>query len=240
MAGIDFVFMISRSTLVIKIVLVVLLLMSVSSWSIIFFKFFQLTRENKRIAKDLFFFRGAKDLRAAALRVERKPDSPSYLLAREGLNEYKRLKGMEQYPGEKTNVILDNIRYTLKEEMDVQTEKLFGSISFLATCVTTAPLLGLFGTVWGIMNSFHSFKGLTTASLSAVAPGLAEALVTTALGLVVAIPASLAHNILLRVLGQVENKLIKLSGTFLHQVEREVLGDTSRVHPPSQKNQHNL
>ena len=74
------------------------------------------------------------------------------------------------------------------------------------------------------MNSFHGFKGLTTSSLSAVAPGLAEALITTVLGLIVAIPAALAHNVLMRIVESLQIRLGKFASAFLYLVERELMG----------------
>jgi biopolymer transport protein TolQ len=102
-------------------------------------------------------------------------------------------------------------------------EGLFGSLSFLATCVNVAPFIGLFGTVWGIMHSFYAIGLMKRATLAAVAPGLAEALITTAIGLAVAIPASIAYNFLTRMLGRIEMALVELAGTFLKRVESELL-----------------
>ena len=223
MFGIDFFYMVSQSTIIIKMVLLVLLIMSIASWTIIFFHFFQLMRAKKTVAQDLHFMRKAGNLRAAIKKMQQTPDSPSFLVTLKGLKELKRIKSMGEYYLKNHQTIMDSLRRTLKLEVNVQTERLFGSLSFLATAVNVAPLLGLFGTVWGIMNSFHSFKGLTTSNLGAIAPGMAEALVTTAFGLVVAIPAALAYNILIRQLTIVSSNLMELTDIFLKQVEKEVI-----------------
>lgn len=226
MVGIDFLYMVSQSTIIIKVVLLVLLIMSLASWSIIFFHFFQLMRAKKTVAQDIHFMRKAGNLRAAIKKMQQTPESPSFLVTIEGINELKRIKSMGEYYLKNHQIMLDGFRRTLKQEVDVQTERLFGSLSFLATAANVAPLLGLFGTVWGIMNSFHSFKGLTTSNLGAIAPGMAEALVTTAFGLIVAIPAALAYNLLIRQLTIVSSKLMELADNFLKQVEKEIIEQT--------------
>ena len=98
------------------------------------------------------------------------------------------------------------------------------SVSFLATCANAAPFIGLFGTVYGIMHAFHSIGLMKTATLAAVAPGISEALVATALGLLVAIPATVAYNAIMGALRRLEDDLGNLSGAFKNRVQRELPG----------------
>ena len=224
MTGAEFVFMISHSGWMIRLVLLILIVMSILSWSLIFFKSSQLNRARKRIYKDLTTFKVQSSLQVAVKHLDRTPDSPSFMVATEGIKEVNRLMEIKWPNESRDRIILDSVRYTLQEEVKAQTEGLYGALSFLGTCTTSAPLLGLFGTVWGIMNSFHGFKGLTTSSLSAVAPGLAEALITTVLGLIVAIPAALVHNVLMRKVELLEIRLVKFASAFLYLVERELIG----------------
>ena len=96
------------------------------------------------------------------------------------------------------------------------------SLSVLATAANTAPFIGLFGTVWGIMNSFHAIGLMKSASLATVAPGISEALIATAIGLAVAIPATIAYNLFLGRLGGIETLLVNFAGAFLNRVQREI------------------
>ena len=100
----------------------------------------------------------------------------------------------------------------------------------LATTANTAPFIGLFGTVWGIMSSFHSIGMLKSASLATVAPGISEALVATAIGLGVAVPATVGFNIFMGRLSQVDTLLVNFAGFFLNRVQREL-----NAHRPVQR-----
>jgi len=213
--------MVRQSSLIIKIVLGILVGMSVGSWTLIFFKLFQLGKVRKKAAADLSRFEKAPDLRTAIRLIDKDPDSPVYQITAEGVKELNRLKKGGQSFGEKAEAFGENLRQLLHEEVNAQTERLFGSLSFLATCVNVAPFLGLFGTVWGIMHSFYAIGLMKRATLAAVALGLSEALTTTAMGLAVAIPASLAYNFLTGTLGRVERDLIRFTAVFLHQVKGE-------------------
>jgi biopolymer transport protein TolQ len=214
MVEIDLWSMIIGSSLLIKIVLAILAVMSVTSWSLIFFKAVQL---------DLSTFQKSKNLRTAIHLLGRTPDSPTYQLTLEGVHEFKRLNKLHRPSDEVAGFFIENLRHALQQEVRQQVEILFGSLSFLATCVNVAPFIGLFGTVWGIMHSFYTIGLMKTATLAAVAPGLSEALTTTALGLAVAIPASVAYNFLLRMLGRIEMALYELAGAFLKRVKSELL-----------------
>lgn len=227
MIEIDLWSMVSRSSLLIKIILGILAVMSVTSWSLIFFKLVQLDRARKKVVSDLSTFQTARTLRSAIRLLGQTPDSPSYQLTLEGVNEFKRLQKLDTPTDEVAGFFIENLRHALQQEVSCLVERLFGSLSFLATCVNVAPFIGLFGTVWGIMHSFYAIGLLKRATLAAVAPGLAEALITTAIGLAVAIPASVAYNFLTRMLGSIEMALIELAGTFLKRVESELLIHTA-------------
>lgn len=233
MEGLDLLYMVSQSTWIIRIVIIVLLTMSVLSWALIFSKISRLRSAKKKTDQDLSAIEKARDLRSLFEHVQRDQESPSYRVAVEGFSELKRLKGIDLGSIEKIKILSEILRNAMRTEVRVQSEKLFGSLSFLATCASVAPLLGLFGTVWGIMHSFQGFRGLTTSSLANVAPGLAEALVTTALGLIVAIPAALSHNLLIRRISLIEGKLNRFALIFQRKVEKELLakGDYKSLFP---------
>ena len=222
MVEIDLWSMISRSSLLIQFILAILAVMSVTSWALIFFKLIQLNRARKKTFLDLSTFQRARNLPTAIRLLGHSPASPSYQLALKGINEFKRLKKLDTPTDKLAGFYIENLRPALRQEVSFLVENLFGSLSFLATCVNVAPFIGLFGTIWGIMHSFYAIGLLKRATLETVAPGLAEALITTAIGLAVAIPASVAYNFLTRMLGRIEMALIEFAGTFLKRLENEL------------------
>lgn len=235
MVEIDLVFMISHSSFVIKIVLAILAVMSVASWSLIFFKWIQLNKAAKKVTAGLSSLKTGRDLRRVVQLMGKDVQSPCLQVAVEGLKELRRFIKLNQLSKEQAETTMQSLRDLVDQEASGQVERLFGSLSFLATCVNVAPFIGLFGTVWGIMHSFYVIGLMKTATLAAVAPGLSEALVTTAIGLAVAIPASLAYNFLTRMLASIEGELGRFTRTFLSRIRREVLiprmGNTSIGHP---------
>jgi biopolymer transport protein TolQ len=110
-------------------------------------------------------------------------------------------------------------------------------VPFLATVGNTAPFIGLFGTVWGIMNSFHGIGKMGSASLAVVAPGISEALIVTAAGLAVAIPAVIAFNYFMQKIRVIETELISFSADFLNIIERDILTANMLKQPAKTKGQ---
>ncbi len=207
-----------KATLVVKVVLTILLIMSLSSWSLMIYKFIVLRTSYKKTSSGLERFTKAKDLREAVQTLSHDPYSPLYHVAQQGVAEFSRLKES----GNSEDVVSDNVRRSLRQGVSEVMSGLSGSVSFLATCANTAPFIGLFGTVWGIMNSFHSIGLEGKASLATVAPGISEALVATAIGLFVAIPATVGYNTFLNKLGVIEGELVNFAGVFLNRVQREI------------------
>jgi len=211
--------LIMQATLVVKFVLGMLVCMSLFSWYIIFSKVISLSMAKKKITKNVSSFQDADGLRSAIKLMGRDTHSPAYLVAVEGVNELNR---MEDYSEDRLSIIMDNLRRALRQGVSTQLEGLSSSLSFLATCANAAPFIGLFGTVWGIMHSFHTIGQMKSAALATVAPGISEALVTTAIGLAVAIPATVAYNAILGMLNHVESELVSFAGVFLNRVQREL------------------
>ena len=130
--------------------------------------------------------------------------------------------------GNSSEIVVDNVRRSLRQGVASEMARLERSLSLLATTANTAPFIGLFGTVWGIMHSFHSIGMLKSASLATVAPGISEALVATAIGLGVAVPATIGFNIFMGKLSQVDT--LNFAGVFLNRVQREL-----NAHRPVQR-----
>lgn len=209
---------VTEATLVAQLVLGLLLLMSVGSWSLMIYKFFSLNAAKRRALAGIGRFTAARDLREAVQSLGGDFSSPLYHVAQQGVAEFNRLKEA----GNSSAVVADNVRRSLRQGVSEALSGLGSSLSFLATTANTAPFIGLFGTVWGIMHSFHNIGQMKTASLAVVAPGISEALVATAIGLFVAIPATVGYNMFLGTLAEIEAELVNFAGVFLNRVQREL------------------
>lgn len=213
----NFLQVISQATIVAKVVLGILIAMSLMSWTLMFQKFFVLRAAKRKALKGLQLFTNAKDLREAVHQLANEPASPLYRVAQQGVAEFNRLKEA----GSSHNVVADNVQLSLHQGVQTEMSRLNGAISFLATTANTAPFIGLLGTVWGIMHSFHAIGLMKSASLATVAPGISEALIATAIGLTVAIPATIGYNLFLGMLSGIEVQLDNFAGAFLNRVRRE-------------------
>ena len=213
-----FLDMVLQATLVAKLVLVFLLVMSMSSWTLIIYKWITLGSAKKKALSGIERFTNARDLRDAVQSLGGDASSPLYHVAQQGVAEFNRLKEA----GNSGDVVADNVRRALRQGVNQSMSKLQTSISFLATTANTAPFIGLFGTVWGIMYSFHQIGLQKSASLATVAPGISEALIATAVGLFVAIPATIGYNSFLSSMQAIESELVNFAGVFLNRVQREL------------------
>ena len=214
--------MLSQATLVVKCVLGLLAGMSLWSWTIIFWKLISLGRARTLILKGSKIMEEADSLSSGLTEISKTEASPLNRIGTAAVKEYRVLEKSAVSPSHKRRLIKDTLRRILRRQVSSELKKLTASLSFLATCANGAPFIGLFGTVWGIMNSFHAIGSAKSAALAAVAPGISEALVATAIGLAVAIPATIFYNFFLGVLNGIETELVNFAGTFLNRVEREV------------------
>jgi biopolymer transport protein TolQ len=166
---------------VVKGVLIILLFFSIVSWAIIFFKHKYFSRGHKETDQFLRAYRSAKDPKGLYQAIRNLTISPI-------ANIFKAVYMDEMHRG-KTET-----KRLLKRYGALESAKLEKYLNFLATTGSTTPFIGLFGTVWGIMNSFRGIGSAGSASLAVVAPGIAESLIATAAGLAAAIPAVIAYN----------------------------------------------
>jgi biopolymer transport protein TolQ len=217
-----FLTMIANATLMVKVVMVILLFMSVTTWSIIIFKLIVFGRFKSQVRAHLRLFEAASDLVTGMKLLRENSGSPLYTIGYRAVLEIQKLEQANLSPNIKFRVAEDNVRRTLKQGVSSQLKVLSNSLAFLATCGSAAPFIGLFGTVWGIMHSFHSIGLQKSASLATVAPGISEALIATAIGLAVAIPATMAYNYFLGQLNAIQTELINFAGTFLNRVQMEL------------------
>lgn len=218
--------MVAQASLVAKAVLALLLVMSVASWGLMIQKYIALNAANNKALSGTDRFEKAPNLREAVQSLGADPSSPLYYIAHQGVLEFNRSKEM----GNSSEVVVDNVRRSLRQGVGSELARLQRSLSLLATTANTAPFIGLFGTVWGIMSSFHSIGLLKSASLATVAPGISEALIATAIGLAVAVPATIGFNVFMGKLSQVDTLLVNFAGVFLNRVQREI-----NAHRPVQR-----
>ena len=186
--------LIMDASLLVKLVMLVLVLASLWSWTIIFSKRFAMRRARR--AADSFEdrFWSAEDLSTLYSRITgRGGHEPSGMerIFEAGFREFARLRKRE---GIDPRAVLEGAQRSMRVTLNREIEELEHSLSFLATVGSVSPYIGLFGTVWGIMNSFQALGNVHQATLGMVAPGISEALVATAMGLFAAIPAVIAYN----------------------------------------------
>ena len=181
-----------RADLVVKLVILILFAASIFSWTIIIHKI-RLFRSLKKISKQFEEeFWSGRSIKEIASTTHHPSESPIKYVFLEAVDEIEK----SNKDGKKNiESIIDRINRIMEAAIDYQNEKLSLYFSYLATIGATTPFIGLFGTVWGIMNSFQSIAISRNTSLAVVAPGIAEALFATALGLLAAIPAVIAYNI---------------------------------------------
>ncbi len=211
--------------LVVKIVLCILLYFSVVSWTIIFYKLLQVYRARNASSHFLEFFWKTKRFDLINEQLDRFSNSPLSVLFNEGYGEFKKLMEKGDRPDD-PNVIstdiggVDNIARALRRATTSEITRLEKYLTFLATTGSTAPFIGLFGTVWGIMTAFKGIGETGSASLAVVAPGIAEALIATAIGLVAAIPAVMGYNHFQQRIRVLIAEMDSFSTEFLNIVQR--------------------
>ncbi len=185
--------MIAGASVLVQLVMAVLMLISLGSWSVIFRKWFAIRAAQR--ATDRFEAEFWKDRDLGTLyqqvRGEGRDHGSLARIFESGMGEF--LKTRQQKPGD-INAMLDGSRRAMRAAYQREMDALESSLAFLASAGSVSPYIGLFGTVWGIMNSFRGLANVHQATLASVAPGIAEALVATAIGLFAAIPAVVAYN----------------------------------------------
>ncbi len=233
--GHDIIQMVIHAGLIVKFVLLILLGFSVISWAIILMKIrmFKKARAETEEFLDLFWESHAmKEVYRASEELEY---SPVARLFRAGYAEFAKIRkiqatgsGPEASQGPDPavtrggRVIMDNLERSLRKAMVDQVSRLESALNFLATTGNTAPFIGLFGTVWGIMESFRGIGVRGSASLAVVAPGISEALIATAAGLAAAIPAVVAFNYFSNRVSDLSAEMEIFSSDFLSIMERRL------------------
>jgi biopolymer transport protein TolQ len=212
-----------KSDIVVKTVMIVLMLASFWSWAIVIEKWlrFRRLRSQADSFEDDFWSGGS--LEDLYDRIGDSPEHPMELLFASAMREWRRstARGLSSDDSLRAS-LRDRIAQVMNITLTREIERLEKYLGFLATVGSTAPFVGLFGTVWGIMNSFQSIALTKDTSLAVVAPGIAEALFATALGLIAAIPAVVAYNKFSTDLGRYSTRLDAFVGEFSAILSRQL------------------
>lgn len=234
-SDIDIIQMIGSAGLMVQLVLFLLLFFSVASWTIIFIKWRTLNKALRESAVFTDYFWKSRDLAGVYAKAKQLSGCPVARVFRVGYVELKKqsqsgggsstgdARKDADGEGRRLSRAADGVDRALRRAISSETIRLSHMVPFLATTGNTTPFIGLFGTVWGIMNSFHMIGLRGSASLAAVAPGISEALVATAAGLAAAIPAVIAFNHFMNKIRIIESELVSFSSDFVGIIERDLL-----------------
>src|SRR5215470_4653198 len=221
--------MVTGSGPVVQAVLYVLILFSVLSWGIIFYKQRQVRLARRQSARFIEIFWDTKNLSTIHTASQELKQSPVAQVFRAGYQELVRLTRTKRQsnPGD-TGLDtepsgIENVERAMKRATTQEITRLERALTFLATTASATPFIGLFGTVWGIMTAFRGLSVTQSSSIQAVAPGIAEALIATATGLVAAIPAVVAYNHFARQIRVLSADMENFSSEFLNIAERHFL-----------------
>lgn len=212
---------IADADIVVKLILLILVFFSVFSWAIIFYKLKALKAADRQSDRFLEAFRRSKSLaevNEAAKRLRASPLAIIFLAGNKELAYQSKSSGENGWTRDKT----ESLSRALLKASNSEVSRLEKMMFFLATAGSVSPFIGLFGTVWGIMISFIRIGAMRSASLQVVAPGIAEALIATAVGLFAAVPAVIAYNYFL---GRIKDLIADMEDFSL-----EFLSISERLH----------
>jgi biopolymer transport protein TolQ len=217
------------ASLVVQLVMLLLLAVSITSWAAIFRKMFALRRVNALnddFEREFWSGTSLNDLFSAAAQNARLAGPMERIFA-SGMREYQKLR--ERRIGD-AGTLLDGARRAMRASFQRELDVVETHLSFLASVGSVSPYVGLFGTVWGIMHAFTGLGALQQVTLATVAPGIAEALVATALGLFAAIPAVVAYNRFARDIDRVAIKLETFIEEFSNILQRNLGAHSASGH----------
>ncbi len=221
-------YMLSGAGPLVKSVMLLLLFFSIISWAIIFIKFRYIRKAFKESADFIDIFWQCKNLGDAFAKAKALRSSP---IARVFISAYMEMARSDGRDKKKPVLkrteksyfqSFGSVKRSINRSINVEIRRLSQLVPFLATAGNTAPFIGLFGTVWGIMNTFQGIGLSGSASLAVVAPGISEALIATAAGLAVAIPSVIAYNYFTDRIRVFDSELQSFSSDLLNIMERDI------------------
>jgi biopolymer transport protein TolQ len=218
-----------NASVVVQLVMALLMVISVASWAAIFRKLFSLGRVkslNDTFEREFWSGTSLNDLFSAAAKNARD-SGPMERIFASGMREFQKLR--EKHITD-ANTLMDGARRAMRASFQREMDVIETHLSFLASVGSVSPYVGLFGTVWGIMHAFNGLASLQQVTLATVAPGIAEALVTTAIGLFAAIPAVVAYNRFARDIDRIAIKLETFIEEFSNILHRNVGAQSASGH----------
>ncbi len=212
-------YLLANASVLVQAVMGLLVIMSVISWWYIFRKMFVL-RQFKLQTREFEKFLSQSDGAMIIQRLNRENKASGSVenIVRSGFLEWRSQKSKTD-----STEILESIQRTMRSQFQMEMDQLENQLSFLATVGSVSPYIGLFGTVWGIMNSFRGLATAGQATLTQVAPGIAEALVATAMGLLAAIPAVMAYNFYVREIERLSVRSERAIDHFTNILQRTLI-----------------
>jgi biopolymer transport protein TolQ len=212
--------LVTQASFVVQAVMAGLMLASLASWTVIFGKLFGLRRVrsfNDEFEREFWAGKNLNDLYADA--TKRKDASPLERIFASGMREFLKLRERRVTD---SGALLDGARRAMRASFQREMDTIESNLSFLASVGSVSPYVGLFGTVWGIMHAFVGLSNMQQVTLATVAPGIAEALVATAIGLFAAIPAVIAYNRFARDIDRIAIQLETFIEEFSNILQRNV------------------
>jgi biopolymer transport protein TolQ len=205
------------ASLIVQLVMAMLLVGSVTSWAVIFGKIFSLKRVrtgNEAFERDFWSGRSLTELHQVA--KQKRDAAPMERIFAAGMSEFMKLRERRLEPA----LLIDGSRRAMRASLQRELDGIERNLNFLASVGSVSPYIGLFGTVWGIMHAFVGLSNLQQVTLANVAPGIAEALVATAIGLFAAIPAVVAYNRFANDIDRIANQLETFMEEFTNILQR--------------------
>lgn len=218
-----------------KIVLLILCLFSIFSWAIMFYKFYQIRRAEKNSKDFLALFSNIENIHQIDISDNDKGDHPLYAIFREGCKKFEDIKKDKAAILSEHSSFHGIIKRRLRGAIESELTYYEGYLSFLATTGNVTPFIGLFGTVWGIIHAFQQIGLQGTANIAAVAPGIAEALITTGVGLAAAIPAVIGYNYLLSRVRRLSSTMDIYADDLISVLEVEAIATEQKLELRSKK-----
>jgi biopolymer transport protein TolQ len=213
-----------QASALVQLTLFILVSLSVLCWAVAYLKYVQFKKIQEANAPFVLKFEKSNSLDDIFESLDRFPESSLARVFAAGYAEMKRLADSPHGESKEGTLLqltgIDNLERTLRKSVDLEIALMESKVSWLATTGSTGPFIGLFGTVWGIMSSFHKIGQMGTATLAVVAPGISEALVATAIGLAAAIPAVMLYNHFIAEIRRQEMVLNNFSFDFLNIAKR--------------------
>lgn len=219
--------MILDAGVVVQLVLLLLFIFSVVSWAIIFLKYRyyrKIKKENEAFDADYSRSSKLSDVLPAAKKYSFSTTAEVFRVGYAELTKINKMSNESTHGSDEINLSsMDNLERSMNKACNTEMTKLESALGFLATTGSASPFIGLFGTVWGIMDTFKGIGARGSATLAVVAPGISEALIATAAGLAAAIPAVIFYNYFLNQSKNMVQEMENFSSEFLNIVERHIV-----------------